>query len=71
VNASFKINDPEGVAFEYEVVKQASVGGLYPPFAVTPLAPCRIDLAARLRGLLDCRESGSFARRAFELGRLR
>jgi hypothetical protein len=49
----------------------ASVRGLYPSFALAPLASRRIDFAARLRGLLYCPESGSFARRAFELDRLR
>jgi hypothetical protein len=49
----------------------ASVGGRYPSFAVAPLASCRIDFAPRLRGLFDYRESGSLARRAFELIRLR
>jgi hypothetical protein len=51
--------------------KTASVGGLYPPFALAPLAPRRIDFAARLRGLLYRPESGALARRTFELSRLR
>jgi hypothetical protein len=51
--------------------KAASVGGLYPPFTVAPLAPCRIDFAARLRGLLYRPEAGALAYRAFVLIQLR
>jgi hypothetical protein len=51
--------------------KCISAGGLDPPFTVTPLAPSRIDLAPRLRGLLYHRISGSLARRTFQFSRLR
>jgi hypothetical protein len=51
--------------------KPASVGGVYPPLAVAPLAPCRIDSAAGLRGLLYRPESGALAYRAFVLNPLR
>jgi hypothetical protein len=50
--------------------KTASAGGLYPPFALTLLAPCRIDSAARLRRLLYRRKAGPVACRAFALDRL-
>jgi hypothetical protein len=53
------------------LTKTASIGGLYPPFAVTLLALCRIDFAAGLRGLLYRRKSGPLTRRAFALSRLR
>ena len=51
--------------------KAASIGSLYPALAVAPLASRRIDLAARLCGLLYSRKSSSLARRAFALNRLR